>query len=120
VDDGEGGAGIVQDMLERRSLQRRVHRHIDRAEIVDREHDPQRQWTGWQYQHHVIMLADAQLVQIAGKACDLLQSLRKGPAFATLEGGKDLVRLYSGVAFQGIAQDADVGWIGAARHIVGR
>ena len=46
----------------------------------------------------LLVLADAKLVQIAGKACDLLQHLRKSPALAALEGRaafNDVVAAYN-------------------------
>jgi hypothetical protein len=43
VDDGERGAGVVQDVLERGAFQSRIYWYVDRAEIVDGEYRPQRQ-----------------------------------------------------------------------------
>ena len=50
---GFGGAGVVQDVLKRGSLQGRVNRYIDRAEIIDGEHRPQRQGRCRQHQNNV-------------------------------------------------------------------
>ena len=117
--DRESGAGILQYMFQRRALQRRIDRHIDRTEIIGGEHDPQRERAGQQHQYDMIVLADAKLVQIAGKACDLLQHLRKSPALAALEGREYLVRLGPGMAFERITQDANISRISASRHIAG-
>ena len=68
----------------------------------------------------MVALADAKFVQIAGEAFDLLQGLRESPALAAFESREDVVRFGAGVAFQRVAQHADVGWIGALGHIGGR
>ncbi len=68
----------------------------------------------------MIALANAQRMQIAGEAFDLLQGLRKGPAFAAFERREDRIRPGAGVALQRVAQHADIGRIGAFGHIGGR
>ena len=100
MDDGESGASVMQDVLERRPFQGRIDRHIDRAEIVDGEHHPQRQRRCRQHQDNVVALANAKFVQIAGEVCDLLRGLREGPAFTAFESRKDVVRSSAGVPFQ--------------------
>ena len=104
MDDGECGAGVMQDVLERRPFQGRIDRHIDRAEIVDGEHHPQRKRRCRQHQDNVVALANAKFVQIAGEACDLLRGLREGPAFTAFESRKDVVRSSAGVPFQRVAR----------------
>lgn len=75
--DRDSSTGVVQYMLQRRSLQRWVHRDVDRAEIIDSENHPERQRAGRQHQDDMVVLADAELVQITGKAGDLFQSCAK-------------------------------------------
>ncbi len=65
----------------------------------------------------MVALADAKFMQIAGEIFDLLQGFGKAPALATFEGREDLVGLVAGVAFQRVAQHADLGRIGAFGHI---
>ncbi len=66
----------------------------------------------------MIMLTDAKLAQITGKAGNLFERLCKSPAVAVLEGREYLVRLGPGMAFERIAQDTYIGRIGTSRHIV--
>ena len=120
MDHSQFGAGIVQDVLQRRSLQGRIDGDINRAEIVDREHDPQRQRAGGQYQHDMIALANAELAEIAGQTFDSAQGLREGPALAAFERREHIVRPVAGVALQRVTQHADFSRISALGHIGGR
>ena len=56
--DCDRGTGIVQHVFQRRSLQRRIHGHINRTERIGRKHHPQRERTCLQQQYDVIVLAD--------------------------------------------------------------